>query len=115
MYYRLSQADADGTVSYSPVRTVSFGAAPLALHMRLYPVPAHASTTLDLRVLPAAGRYSVRLTDLSGRLVRQQQLAGGQEHALPLTGLAAGSYLVRISGADAQGAALQVVKRLTVE
>ena len=116
VYYRLQQVDADGTASFSPVRTVRFGAAlPAVLSLRLYPVPAKLSTTLDLSSLPGARTYTVQLTDLSGRLVSRQQLSGGQEHQLNLAGLAAGTYLVQIAGADAQGAPLQVVKRLTVE
>ena len=117
VYYRLRQVDADGTASFSPVRTVSF-AAPAALtaaSLRLFPVPAGASTTLDLSALPAARTYRVALTDLSGRAVSRQTLAGGREHRLVLTGMASGSYLVDISGTDAQGAPLHFVKRLTKE
>ncbi len=117
VYYRLKQVDTDGTATYSPVRTVAFDAAPslTAASLDLYPVPAKTSTTLDLSALPAARTYSVRLTDLSGRLVGQYQLAGGAPHKLALTSLATGTYLLSISGADAQGQPLQFVKRLTKE
>lgn len=114
VYYRLRQVDTDGTGTYSLVRVLHFAPA-AAASISLYPVPAQSETTLDLSALPSARTYSVRLTDLSGRLVGTYALAGGQAHRLPLTSLAAGSYLLSVSGPDAQGAPLQLVKRLTKE
>jgi hypothetical protein len=117
VYYRLRQVDTDGEAAFSPVRTIAFTKAPAltASAISLYPVPARASTTLDLTALPGARTYVVNLTDLSGRLVGHYNLSGGQKHALELTGMASGSYLVTVSGADAQGTALNFVKRLTKE
>ena len=117
IYYRLQQVDTDGHSTYSPVRVVVFSpaATAAAVSISLYPVPAKISTTLDLTALPAARSYAVHLTDLSGRLVGQYTLAGGEKHALDLTSLASGSYLVQVAGADNQGQALHFTKRLTKE
>lgn len=76
---------------------------------------APAETTLDLSARPGVRTYRVRPTDLSGRLVGTDTLAGGLKYPLALTGLAAGSCLLSVSGADAPGTPLRLAKRLTKE
>lgn len=64
--------------------------------LTLYPNPGSA-VTLRLQ-LPRPQQVTLRLTDLAGRLVRQQQLhlaAGAQEVPLRAADLAAGLYLVQ--------------------
>ena len=94
-YYRLRQVDADGTATYSPVRVVSRGStAALALP---YPNPTADYTGLDLSALPS-GEYQLLVTDLTGRTVATQSAQGGQVASLNLRALAAGTYLVRLTG-----------------
>jgi CshA-type fibril repeat protein len=94
LYYRLRQVDADGEAAYSPVRTVQFGGtAPLAL----YPNPARTTATLDLTSQPA-GTCAVAIYDLTGRLLAQYALAGGQAHTLDVRALPTGISLVRVNG-----------------
>jgi len=104
LYYRLQQVDADSSAQYSPVRTVSF---PLT-SATLYPNPAAASTTLDLRSLPA-GSYQITLLDMTGRLVRRYTAQGGTEQTLELSNLPAASYLVTVQG-DGTQLRLRLVK-----
>ncbi|WP_165903844.1 T9SS type A sorting domain-containing protein [Hymenobacter gummosus] len=97
LYYRLRQVDLDGTASYSEVRVVRF-ADKLTPAIALYPNPAAgADATLDLRAL-AAGRYSVRVLDVTGRVVQQLQAAGAQLQPLSLQALRPGTYVVQVSG-----------------
>ncbi|GAB2962219.1 hypothetical protein GCM10027048_33310 [Hymenobacter coalescens] len=95
-YYRLKQVDTDGTSTYSDIRVVEFGSEGPAV--RLYPNPASEQATLDLRGL-AAGRYTVRILDVTGRLVQEQQVSGARLQVLALQQLRPGSYVVRLSGA----------------
>jgi uncharacterized repeat protein (TIGR01451 family) len=117
VYYRLRQVDLDGTANFSPVRSVRFtaetAAAPIALS--LFPNPAQASTTLDLRQLPATGTYQVLLLDATGRTVRTATLAGGLPQPLTIADLASGTYHVLVTGQLADGSAFKQNLRLTKE
>lgn len=114
VYYRLRQVDVDGTSTYSPVRAVSFAEAG-AGRVALYPNPvAGLGTSLDLSALPAA-TYQVRLLDATGRASRQWALSGGQAQLLDLGSLAPGSYLLLVSGLQADGSSLRQVLHLTKE
>ena len=114
VYYRLRQVDLDGTAAYSPVRTVSFSKVATAA-LSLYPNPAAASTSLDLSALPTTGSYQVLVLDATGRQVLAATLGGGLPQPLNLTGLAAGTYQVLVTGTLADGSALRQVLRLTRE
>ena len=98
LYYRLRQVDYDGQASFSPVQTVRFRYTAGASNVGLYPNPATSSTTLDLSALPA-GDYTVQVLETTGRLVRSGTYQPGQ-HALPLDGLATGTYFVKVQGAS---------------
>lgn len=95
VYYRLRQVDHDNSATRSPVRTVAFEG---ATALSLYPNPTTGPASLDLSALPA-GNYQVTLVDATGRQVLSTALAGGQRHALPLAGLARGTYLLVVRGA----------------
>jgi hypothetical protein len=95
IYYRLKQVDLDGTATYSPVRAVQFAAAKAAAS--LYPNPSQGQIVLDLSGL-AQGSYSVQVLDLTGRVLRAQQLSA-QASPLDLSGLPQGAYLVLVQGA----------------
>jgi hypothetical protein len=116
VYYRLRQVDTDGSSTYSPVRTVSFGADAAAGSLALFPNPvASASTTLDLSSLPATATYQVHLLDATGRTSRQWELSGGRPQPLDLATLAPGTYLLLVSGQRADGSSLRQVLHLTKE
>ncbi|MGY2132758.1 Ig-like domain-containing protein [Hymenobacter sp. HD11105] len=107
IYYRLKQLDFDGTVTFSPVRTVKFVDV-IKVDVSVYPNPSQNGATLDLTGLPA-GDYQVQLLDLTGRSLQQFTLAGQREHALPVQALPHGSYIVRVRGA-AVSVALPLVR-----
>ncbi|WP_198172610.1 T9SS type A sorting domain-containing protein [Hymenobacter ginkgonis] len=113
VYYRLQQVDLDGTATYSPVRTVSFTQAAVALS--LYPNPAQRTTQLDLSQLPTTGSYHVTLLDATGRTVLSTTMGGGLPQPLDLNGLATGTYNVLVTGTSATGTPLRQVLRLTKE
>ena len=94
LYYRLRQVDTNGEAEYSPVRTVAL--AGKVLLAGLVPNPTAATAALQL---PAGGEYLITLRDLSGRLLREQRVAGGQLYTLTLAGRPAGVYLVTLVGA----------------
>ncbi len=101
-YYRLRQEDADGALSYSPVRSLRLASgAPPALV--LFPNPARA----EVAVWGAAAEASVQVFDALGRSViaAAADVGGTARLALP-AGLPPGVYIVR-SGTQA--------RRLTVE
>jgi hypothetical protein len=89
VYYRLRQVDQDGTVTYSPVRSV---AVPVIAGLALFPNPTRAATTLT----GAAPEAPVQVYDALGRLVlaATADAAGTVALALP-AGLATGMYVVR--------------------
>ena len=97
LYYRLRQTDAGGAVQFSPVVPVSDLSA--ANTWQVYPNPAqdyiHASG------LPANQR--VELLDAIGRVVVSQLIpASGGEITMPLSGLPAGMYLLRVGSQSRQ-------------
>ncbi|UOG73120.1 T9SS type A sorting domain-containing protein [Hymenobacter tibetensis] len=100
VYYRLHQIDADGADTYSGVEAVRFEKS-VQTAIRLYPNPAQAQATLDLREVPA-GNYQVQILDMTGRVLSQQTLSGKQVYELSTTALAPGSYVVQVSGNSVQ-------------
>ncbi len=113
VYYRLQQVDADGTSTYSPVRVLTFTAAPAPVALSLYPNPTTTESTLSLTGLPA-GVYQVSILDATGRLVRQLAL-NGPTHTLDLHDLAQGTYQLRVQGTAANGAPFNLGRRLVKE
>lgn len=89
VYYRLRQVDRDGTVAYSPVRSVTV---PVVAGLALFPNPTRAAATL-MGTAPGA---SVQVYDALGHLVlaTTADAAGIATLALP-AGFATGVYVVR--------------------
>ncbi|MBH8559365.1 T9SS type A sorting domain-containing protein [Hymenobacter negativus] len=92
LYYRLKQVDADGTFSYSPVRTVALTAA--ATGLALFPNPAQGGA---VTLMGAQAGTAVTVFDALGRpvLAAATDAAGTAALALP-AGLATGVYVVRV-------------------
>jgi alpha-tubulin suppressor-like RCC1 family protein/uncharacterized protein (DUF2141 family) len=89
LYYRLKQVDADGTFSYSPVRTVTGAAEGLAL----YPNPTRGGSATLVGARPGT---PVTVYDALGRPVATATADASGTAALVLpAGTPAGVYLVR--------------------
>ena len=113
VYYRLQQVDADGTVSFSPVRTVVFSHS-LPATFTIAPNPARENTAVDLRSMPV-GTYQLSLFDATGRLLRQVKANGGNTCTVDVQMLASGTYLFRLSGVANDGTPINISQRLTKE
>ena len=116
VYYRLRQVDQDGTVAYSPMRSLVPGAVPgkKAPSVSCYPVPAAEDVTVDLQMLPAQN-FELTLVDLAGRITRRWNLAGGQLQHLSLSGLPVGLYQLLVTGTLTEGKIFRQNLRLPKE
>lgn len=104
-YYRLEQVDVDGKVNYSPVRAVSFdGNATNSVALVAYPNPFSNTVGLTLEgvTLSEGALASVKVVDMTGRTVRDQQLAlnGASISLGDLSDLRSGLYLAKVTLPD---------------
>ncbi|MBO0359405.1 T9SS type A sorting domain-containing protein [Hymenobacter sp. BT186] len=101
VYYRLRQIDLDGTVSYSPVRTVRFEAqAAVTAKLSVFPNPATTAdrvVTLDLSTLPK-GTYQALLVDAAGRILGTYSVEGGINKTVDVQNLPTGTYIIQVRG-----------------
>jgi len=98
-YYRLKQVDLDGKTAYSPVIVVDAkDVKAAALNLTVYPNPTDGQVNIKLeRAMNSAEVARVMITDLNGRLIMSQEIAGGQELKLNLKDkVKAGLYLVKV-------------------
>jgi hypothetical protein len=97
--YHVVITDANGCTATSGTVTVLMtgidGSAPTSV--AIWPSPAH--DVLHVRVSETEGRTSIAVIDAHGRLVWSGTTAG-EVTPVPLTGLAAGTYSLRIDGTE---------------
>jgi hypothetical protein len=96
-YYRLRQSDNDGRATISKTIVVSRKVTGIRLGS-LYPNPATSELSI---IITAPGNEKINLvvTDLSGKLVIQQQVelaAGDNTRKLAIGKLSAGTYLIKV-------------------
>jgi hypothetical protein len=112
--YRLRQVDFDGTAKLSRV-TYLKRTAPTEVAVRaLFPSPARGSATLRYE-LSESGPARIEIYNLLGQRVRtvldRRQPGGRYEETLDLSGLASGTYVVRLTaGGTVQTERLTVVR-----
>ncbi len=104
-YYRLRQTTPTAAARYSAIAAVALAGSPLATvagaktELSVFPNPASGQVTVQLPTA-ASGAAQVILTDLSGRTVLTQPLAGGTKATVNLpASLGAGIYLLKVQGA----------------
>ncbi|MDO7873836.1 LamG-like jellyroll fold domain-containing protein [Hymenobacter sp. ASUV-10] len=112
-YYRLRQVDLDGTASYSPVRAVQLTTSPLH-RLTVAPNPFRDQLRLTLDAPTALSGATLRLTDATGRVQLQREVAapaGTSQLALPnLAALAPGLYVLHLAVPGQPVQRLKVVK-----
>ncbi len=113
--FRLVQQDLDGTTSTSPEIAVTVGTPTTFALSSAAPNPFNPSTTLTLS-LPVAANATATLYDVLGRQVRtlidgQPLAAGSQPITVDGSGLASGTYFVRVSLTGQTGGATQTLSQ----
>ncbi len=110
-YYRLKMVDVDSKFTYSNILTIKTGVATISLN--LYPNPAGNIANLSFTSV-VASKYTVQITDLSGKIIRQQNevsLAGTNKLTVDLHNFAAGTYTLTITTANNEKANIKFVKK----
>jgi hypothetical protein len=110
-YYRLRQTDFNGTTEVFDPAVVNFNAAS-AQGVSMFPNPAVDYAHIMLQS-EASGNGTIRITDLSGRVVFEQNVSiksGVQPFTLETRNLSMGTYLVSVSMADGRMYTLPLVK-----
>ena len=100
--YRLRQVDVDGDVQRSKPVVVTFGAAETLKLGAPRPNPIRSTATLNVTVPETQGDVDLVLYDLLGRPVRRfdtSTLRGRTPLQVSAEGLAAGTYVLRLTGA----------------
>jgi hypothetical protein len=117
--YRIASVDLDGSRQVS--KTVTVGRTGSGLELILeqnYPNPAGDQTTIGFS-LPEAGTVTLRILDLTGKVMRTEASelslgAGKHEFGLDAGGLASGSYIYELSFTNAQGETIRLVKTMKI-
>ncbi|WP_167856545.1 PA14 domain-containing protein [Hymenobacter metallicola] len=105
VYYRLKQVDQNGTVAYSPVRTVQFDATP-----QFSVAPNPATDLLQVRYTDATGPATATIYTVLGQPVLSQVLSPSGKTDLDVRSLPAGSYVLRLVSAQGKVRSVRVVK-----
>jgi hypothetical protein len=103
-YYRLKQVDFNGKSEYSKIVTVKNTLNTEALRLKaLYPNPAHKTATLEF-LSAADEKISLTITDVLGKVVREQVLEGHSgQNKIELENLAYlhnGIYIISLSNSS---------------
>lgn len=77
--------------------------------LAIYPNPVSQGTPVRLKHLPAESS-GLRVTDLTGRIVVEKQLAGDAEISFETSGLSAGGYFIQVVGKNGTGTQKLVVQ-----
>ncbi|MFN5371804.1 MAG: T9SS type A sorting domain-containing protein, partial [Bacteroidia bacterium] len=110
-YYRLRQTDFNGTTEVFDPAVVNFNVASTQ-GVSMFPNPAVDYAHIMLQS-EASGNGTIRITDLSGRVVFEQNVSmksGVQPFTLETRSLSMGTYLVSVSMADGRMYTLPLVK-----
>src|SRR5258708_7068002 len=95
-FYRLKILDRSGSVSYSP--TFRGGFSDIALPFLVYPNPSPGHATAQVAVREAT-TATLQLYNMTGQLLYSTEWnlqPGANQYPLPVAGLAAGAYLVKL-------------------
>jgi hypothetical protein len=98
-YYRLKMTDLDGASTYSEVVVVRTG---VVTSVSVFPNPAVSYVNITL-ASPATAGMSIRLINMSGQMVLNQQVSAGTSGTitLPVQSVTRGMYVVNIIASGA--------------
>lgn len=99
-YYRLKQVDTDNRYTYTHIRAVK-GMGEAQVSVMLYPNPNYGQFTV--RIEGVNRSFDAVITDISGKVVRRLTL--GNNGAVSVSGLSAGTYIIRIPDVFGEGEA----------
>jgi hypothetical protein len=99
-YYRLEEVDQDGYTTYTSVRLLNFSSSTRQLIWY-----STGYKTAEVCLLQGSNEFYT-LTDVSGRTLRQGQLAGGVTN---ISGLPAGLYIVKVLTTTGQALTTKVI------
>ncbi|MCG8331469.1 MAG: T9SS type A sorting domain-containing protein [Chitinophagales bacterium] len=96
-FYRLRQVDLDGTVYYSEIVSVFYTSKNLRLIANPSLLSRDTELKLELSNFPEE-EMVIELVDIQGRSMKKISLTGGQHHAVDISGLSSGLYLLKGTG-----------------
>lgn len=99
-YYRLKQVDIDNRFTYTHIKAVK-GMGETQVSVMLYPNPNYGQFTIRLDGVNRS--YDAVITDMGGKTVRQLRLTNTS--SVNITGLSAGTYIIRIPDVFGEGQA----------
>ncbi|RZK43116.1 MAG: T9SS type A sorting domain-containing protein [Hymenobacter sp.] len=116
-YYRLEQVDLDGKVNYSAVRVVGFSGETVTSAVALVAYPNPFTTTLEMNLEGASvsngALVSVRIMDMTGRIVRDKQIAinGASLSLGDLSDLRSGLYMAKVTLPDGSAKTVRIQRQ----
>ena len=108
-YYRLKLINTDGSFIYSQVVKIKTATKPIMI-TKVFPNPTKHNVSLEI-FAERTQAIQVRVFDPTGKMVLADKIflvAGLNEHILPLNGVSAGIYFIRLS--DDKGIVVEVIK-----
>jgi hypothetical protein len=100
VYYRLKMVDKNGDFKYSEVRVIAFTNQDKNI-IKAFPNPAISTVYVYTGDVITSNKLSASIHDMQGRMVKYFSSVAVQQDktiALPLSGIAAGQYIVTING-----------------
>ncbi|WP_199117495.1 T9SS type A sorting domain-containing protein [Pedobacter sp. ASV28] len=97
-YYKLEQEDLDGKVNYLATQAVKIN---LSANLNIYPNPTNGQATIAV----TAGNYSkYSVIGLQGTTVLEGNISSTEQQvSINLVGLVAGTYIIKLTGANGNG------------
>jgi hypothetical protein len=97
-YYKLKQVDRDGKVSFSQVVLIKGAKTNMITIVSIYPNPVEEKLNMIVGS-PTSEAITLIVTDLSGKLVKQQQanvVTGDNQLQIAVGNFASGTYLIKV-------------------
>jgi trimeric autotransporter adhesin len=111
-YYRIKQADLDGTVTYSKVINIIYD--PNIFTITVYPNPIRETMNIKMEV-PQSGNIHIQVTDMQGRIVYKQNRfvdKGTAEISLDAKTWPAQLFILKVTGNNNEVLSTQKIMKL---